>query len=94
LEIKKERSSRSWTLLVGLALTIIFSDALKRLLSILFSPLTGVPTNKFHESLLPSISIPLFIVLLFLTILISNFSYSLLLRLYLLLKRYIEEHSP
>ncbi|TVX24954.1 hypothetical protein AZJ50_06985, partial [Streptococcus pneumoniae] len=43
LEIKKERSSRSWKLLVGLVLTIIFSDDLKRLLAILFSPLTGVP---------------------------------------------------
>ena len=40
LEIKKERSSRSWKLLVGLVLTIIFSDDLKRLLAILFSPLT------------------------------------------------------
>ncbi|TXL93771.1 hypothetical protein AZJ79_07715, partial [Streptococcus pneumoniae] len=79
LEIKKERSSRSWKLLVGLVLTIIFSDDLKRLLAILFSPLTGVPTNKLHESVLPSISIALFIVLLFLTILIYSFSYSLLL---------------
>ena len=92
LEIKKERSSRSWKLLVGLVLTIIFSDDLKRLLAILFSPLTGVPTNKLHESVLLSISIALFIVLLFLTILIYNFSYSLLLRRYLILKRYIEEH--
>lgn len=92
LEIKKERSSRNWKLLVGLVLTIIFSDDLKRLLAILFSPLTGVPTNKLHESVLLSISIALFIVLLFLTILIYNFSYSLLLRRYLILKRYIEEH--
>lgn len=92
LEIKKERSSRNWKLLVGLVLTIIFSDDLKQLLAILFSPLTGVPTNKLHESVLLSISIALFIVLLFLTILIYNFSYSLLLRRYLILKRYIEEH--
>ena len=92
LEIKKERASRSWKLLVGLVLTIIFSDDLKRLLAILFSPLTGVPTKELNESVLLSIIITLFIILLFLTILVYNFSYSLLLRRYLILKRYIEEH--
>ena len=92
LEIKKERSSRSWKLLVGLVLTIIFSNDLKRILAILFSPLTGLPTKELNESVLLSIIIALFIVLLFLTILIYNFSYSLLLRRYLILKRYIEEH--
>lgn len=92
LEIKKERASRNWKLLVGLVLTIIFSDDLKRLLAILFSPLTGVPTKDLNESVLLSIIITLFIVLLFLTILVYNFSYSLLLRRYLILKRYIEEY--
>ena len=92
LEIKKERASRSWKLLVGLVLTIIFSDDLKHLLAILFSPLTGVPTKELNESVLLSIIITLFIVLLFLTILVYNFSYSLLLRRYLILKRYIEEY--
>lgn len=78
--------------MVGLVLTIIFSDDLKRLLAILFSPLTGVPTKELNESVLMSIIITLFIVLLFLTILVYNFSYSLLLRRYLILKRYIEEY--
>ena len=86
------KSSRSLKLLVGLVLTIIFSDDLKHLLAILFSPLTGVPTKELNESVLMSIIITLFIVLLFLTILVYNFSYSLLLRRYLILKRYIEEY--
>ena len=40
LEVKKEKSSRRWELLLGLVLTIIFSDDLKRLVAIVFAPLT------------------------------------------------------
>lgn len=36
LEVKKEKSSRRLELLLGLVLTIIFSDDLKRILAILF----------------------------------------------------------
>ena len=62
LEIKKERASRSWKLLVGLVLTIIFSDDLKHLLAILFSPLTyqGIERkciNEYHYNTVYSFAI-------------------------------------
>ncbi|WP_164683776.1 hypothetical protein [Streptococcus hyointestinalis] len=93
LEVKKEKSSRRWELLLGLVLTVIFSDDLKRLLAIIFAPWAGVTTKDLQESVLMSLVVALLIVLLLLTIVLYNFSYSLILRRYLILKRYLEEHK-
>lgn len=93
LEVKKEKSSRRWELLLGLVLTIIFSDDLKRLLAILFSPLTGVAIKDLRESVLTSFILSLLIIFLLIVIVMSNFSYSLILRRYLILKRYLDEHQ-
>lgn len=93
LEVKKEKSSRRLELLLGLVLTIIFSDDLKRILAILFSPLTGVTITDLQESVLMSFILALLIIFLLIVIVMSNFSYSLILRRYLILKRYLEEHQ-
>lgn len=92
LEVSKEKSSRRWELLLGLVLTVIFSDDLKRLLAIAFAPLTGRSTSDLQNSILMSVIVALLIVFLLLAIVIYNFSYSLTLRRYLILKRYLEEH--
>lgn len=93
LEVKKEKSSRRWELLLGLVLTVIFSDDLKRLLAIVFAPLTGVVVKDLQESVLMSVIVALLIIFLLLAIMMYNFSYSLILRRYLILKRYLEEHQ-
>lgn len=92
LEVKKEKSSRRWELLLGLVLTIIFSDDLKRLLAIVFSPLTGTSPSDLQNSILMSFVVTLLILVLLLAIVMYNVSYSLILRRYLILKRYLEEH--
>ncbi|EHI69563.1 hypothetical protein STRIC_0955 [Streptococcus ictaluri 707-05] len=93
LEVRKEKSSRRWELLLGLVLTVIFSDDLKRFLAIVFAPLTGVSVKDLQVSVLISILVALLIIFLLMAIVFYNFSYSLLLRRYLILKRYLEEHQ-
>ena len=93
LEVKKEKSSRRWELLLGLVLSIIFSDDLKRLLAIVFAPLTRTSPADLQNSVLMSLLVTLLIVFLLLAIVIYNASYSLTLRRYLILKRYLEEHN-
>ncbi|HEL1638534.1 TPA: hypothetical protein TXZ04_001848 [Streptococcus suis] len=92
LEVKREKSSRRWELMLGLVLTIIFSEDLKRLLAIILAPLTGVSRNELQESVLMSLVVALLIMFLLLAIVLYNFSYSLLLRRYLILKQYLEEN--
>ncbi|WP_105264207.1 hypothetical protein, partial [Streptococcus suis] len=92
LEVKREKSSRRWELMLGLVLTIIFSEDLKRLLAIILAPLTGVSINELQESVLMSLVVALLILFLLLAIVLYNFSYSLLLRRYLILKQYLEEN--
>ncbi|ESV55570.1 hypothetical protein SAG0136_10305 [Streptococcus agalactiae LMG 14747] len=93
LEVRKEKSSRRWELLLGLVLTVIFSEDLKRLLAIIFAPLTGVSVKDLQVSVLMSIFVALLIIMLLMAIVVYNFSYSLLLRRHLILKRYLEEHK-
>lgn len=93
LQVKQDKSSRRWELLVGLVLTIIFSDDLKRIFAILFSAITGIAPAQLKESMLMSVIITLLIVLLMLMITIYNFSRSLLVRRYLILKQYLEENK-
>ncbi len=78
--------------MLGLVLTIIFSEDLKRLLAIILAPLTGVSINEVQESVLMSLVVALLILFLLLAIVLYNFSYSLLLRRYLILKQYLEEN--
>lgn len=93
LQVKQDKSSRRRELLVGLVLTIIFSDDLKRIFAILFSAITGIAPAQLKESMLMSVIITLLIVLLMLMITIYNFSRSLLVRRYLILKQYLEENK-
>ncbi|HFI0543427.1 TPA: hypothetical protein ACGOXQ_002112, partial [Streptococcus suis] len=65
---------------------------LKRLLAIILAPLTGVSINELQESVLMSLVVALLILFLLLAIVLYNFSYSLLLRRYLILKQYLEEN--
>ena len=92
LEVKIEKSSRRWELLLGLVLTIIFSEDLKHLLAIILAPLTGVSINELQESVLMSLVVVLLILFLLLAIVLDHFSYSLLLRRYFILKQYLKEH--
>ncbi|WP_449457632.1 hypothetical protein [Streptococcus suis] len=91
LEVKIEKSSRRWELLLGLVLTIIFSEDLKRLLAIILAPLTGVSINELQESVLMSLVVALLILFLLLAIVLDHFSYSLLSRRSLILKQYLKE---
>lgn len=93
LEVKKEKNSRRWELLLGLVLTIIFSEDLKQLLAVSFVSITGVDATDLRGSILMSGIVALLIIFLLLAIVIYNISYSLTLRRYLILKRYLEEHQ-
>lgn len=90
LKVAIQSYSKSWEVLIGLFVTIIFSSDLKDIFSFLFHLYTNLPLASVKDSILPSFVILLLICIQLIAIFVMKFKYVISLKRYNLLENYLK----